>query len=140
MRCDGITGGRDGAVNEKSLANLKPFQPGQSGNPSGGSKRRLLTDALNAELQRVARKGDDKTQAHAIIRRLVNIVLTGDRSESVAAAKLLWSYHEGQPVQTIDLEVRRAADRLAAATGADAEFLIRRAQQLAADNGEAVVS
>lgn len=43
----------------------------------------------------------------------------------------------GSPVQPIDLEVNRAAQRLAAATGADAEFLIRRAQQLAAENSEA---
>jgi hypothetical protein len=44
----------------------------------------------------------------------------------------------GSPVQPIDLEVSRAAAKLAAATGADAEFLIRRAQQLAAENSEAV--
>jgi len=40
----------------------------------------------------------------------------------------------GSPVQPIDLEVRQAADKLAAATGADPEFLIRRAQQLADEN------
>jgi hypothetical protein len=34
----------------------------------------------------------------------------------------------------IDLDVQRAADRLALATGADAQFLIRRAQQLAAQH------
>jgi hypothetical protein len=44
----------------------------------------------------------------------------------------------GSPVQPIDLEVSRAAARLAAAIGADPEFLIRRAQQLAAENSEAV--
>lgn len=43
----------------------------------------------------------------------------------------------GRPTQTIDLDIRRAADRLAAATGADPEFLIRRAQQLAAESGAA---
>lgn len=44
----------------------------------------------------------------------------------------------GKPTQPIDLDVQRAADRLALATGADPEFLIRRAQQLAAENAEAV--
>lgn len=44
----------------------------------------------------------------------------------------------GKPSQPIDLDVRRAADRLASATGADPEFLIRRAQQIAAENAEPV--
>lgn len=44
----------------------------------------------------------------------------------------------GAPTQPIDLDVQRAADRLAAAIGADSEFLIRRAQQLAAENSDAV--
>src|SRR5688572_20422091 len=44
----------------------------------------------------------------------------------------------GAPTQPIDLEVSKAAQRLAEATGADPEFLIRRAQQLAAENAEAV--
>lgn len=44
----------------------------------------------------------------------------------------------GAPTQPIDLEVNRAAARLAAAIGADPEFLIRRAQQLASENSEAV--
>lgn len=116
------------------------FVKGVSGNPSGRPKRRLLTDALDAELRKLAKQNGDKTKAEAMVARMVNIVLTGDRAESIAAAKLLWSYHEGQPVQTIDLEVRKAADRLAAATGADPEFLIRRAQQLAAETSEATGS
>lgn len=44
----------------------------------------------------------------------------------------------GRPTQPIDLDVRRAAERLASATGADPEFLIRRAQQIAAENAEPV--
>jgi hypothetical protein len=46
----------------------------------------------------------------------------------------------GAPTQPIDLEVSRAAARLAAAIGADPEFLIRRAQQLAAENSGAEVT
>ena len=114
------------------------FVKGVSGNPGGRPKRRLLSDALNEELQKAARNGTDRTKAEAIITRLVNIVLTGDRGESVAAAKLLWAYHEGQPVQPVEFEIRREADRLAAATGADPDFLIRRAQQLAAEASEGV--
>lgn len=40
----------------------------------------------------------------------------------------------GSPVQPIDIDVKRAAARLASAVGADAEFLIRRAQQIADEN------
>lgn len=43
----------------------------------------------------------------------------------------------GAPTQPVDIEVSRAAAKLAAAIGADPEFLIRRAQQLAAENSEA---
>jgi hypothetical protein len=46
----------------------------------------------------------------------------------------------GKPSQPIDLEVRRAADRIGAATGADPEFLIRRAQQLAAQHATEAAS
>lgn len=46
----------------------------------------------------------------------------------------------GAPTQPIDLQVQRAAERMASAVGADPEFLIRRAQQLAAENAEAVNS
>ena len=37
-------------MNEKSLANLRPFQPGESGNPGGkavGTRNRLNADFLN---------------------------------------------------------------------------------------------
>ena len=40
----------------------------------------------------------------------------------------------GSPVQPVDLDVTRTAARLASAVGAEPEFLIRRAQQLAAES------
>jgi Family of unknown function (DUF5681) len=98
------------------------FVKGVSGNPGGRPKRRLLSDALNDELQKAARNGTDRTKAEAIITRLVNIVLTGDRGESVAAAKLLWAYHEGQPTQPIVIEDE--ARRVAAERGLDPDRVI----------------
>lgn len=66
--------------------------------------------------------------------RLVDVAITmalgGDKTLLVYCIDRVL----GKPTQPVDLEVRRAADRLAAATGADADFLIRRAQQLAAEN------
>jgi hypothetical protein len=39
----------------------------------------------------------------------------------------------GSPVQPIDLEIRRVAEKVAAQTGADPEWLIKRAQEIAAE-------
>jgi hypothetical protein len=36
--------GNSGNSREKSLANLKPFKPGQSGNPSGRPKKKPITE------------------------------------------------------------------------------------------------
>ena len=59
--------------NEKQLANLRPWQPGQSGNPAGSSTtsrykqeiEALLADALLDEV-------DGKTRAAAIIDQVVS--------------------------------------------------------------------
>jgi hypothetical protein len=111
------------------------FQPGQSGNPSGRPKRKPLTDAVMAELAKPAATSGPKasmTRYQAVAVRLLNIVLTGDRSESIAAAKLLWSYVEGQPTQPIELEIGRAAREISQRTGADPDWLVRRAKEIAA--------
>lgn len=47
--------------------------------------------------------------------------------------KLILAYTDGLPVQPIDLEVRRAAEKIAAQTGADPEWLVKRAQEIAAE-------
>lgn len=39
----------------------------------------------------------------------------------------------GAPTQPIELEVRRAAEKIAAQTGADPEWLVKRAQEIAAE-------
>lgn len=117
--------------------NLKaPWQPGQSGNPGGRPKTRHLTELLGAELAKPASK-NGQTREERMVERLVTIALTGKRGESLRAMQLIFSYRDGLPVQPIDLEVSRAAARLASAIGADPEFLIRRAQQLAAENAGA---
>ena len=41
---DLVSRSQTSAFNEKSLANLKPWKPGQSGNPSGRPARKPITD------------------------------------------------------------------------------------------------
>jgi Family of unknown function (DUF5681) len=47
-----IVSGNNGKNRERSLANLKPFQPGQSGNPLGRPVRKPLITALEKYLSR----------------------------------------------------------------------------------------
>jgi hypothetical protein len=68
--------------------NLKPFQPGESGNPGGKTKKplvdRLLQDALSA---------DDSANAKKIADKLVSMAKHG----SLAAIKLISERTEGKP-------------------------------------------
>lgn len=66
-----------------------------------------------------------------LVDKLLSLVLT----DSPDPKLLVYAIDRvlGKPTQPVDLEVRRLADRLAEQTGADPEFLIRRAQQLAAE-------
>lgn len=108
------------------------WQPGQSGNPTGRPKTRHLTDILTTELAKPSGKSG-QTREQRMIERLVTIAITGKRSEAIQAMKLIFAYRDGLPVQPIELEVRRAAERIAAATGADPDWLIKRAQEIAAE-------
>lgn len=79
------------------------FVKGQSGNPGGRPKSKLVTEALVKELAKRAAKGGP-TQAQAAAVTLVTQMLAGD----VAAARLVLSYVEGLPAQPVehDGEVR----------------------------------
>lgn len=107
------------------------FVKGVSGNPGGRARTRPLTDDLKAELDKSVRGNGEKTKRRALIERLVGIALTGKRAEAIAAMKLIFSYTDGLPVQPIELEVKRAAEQFAARTGADPDWLVRRAQEIA---------
>ena len=71
------------------------------------------------------------------IRALSTEMKSSKGAPRVAAAVAILDRGWGKPTQPIDLEVNRAAQRIASAIGADPEFLIRRAQQLAAENAGA---
>lgn len=110
-----------------------PWEPGQSGNPSGRRKTRPITDAIKVELESPARGKSGKTKRQAMVERLVGIALTGKRSEALAAMKLILAYTDGLPTQPIELEISRAAEKIAAQTGADPDWLVKRAAEIAAE-------
>lgn len=76
----------------------RPFQPGQSGNPAGSSKRakerrRAISDALDAALT-----DDDGTDL------LVKTIRTGVIDGDVEFCKLAASYRWGKAPLTVNLE------------------------------------
>lgn len=84
-----------------------PFQAGQSGNPSGSTKRRLITNRLEIELLKAVDNGD-KTKAQAIAEKVVEKAVNGDQW----AIQFVTERTEGRPDQTISIvrNVREIAD------------------------------
>ncbi len=89
---------------ERQLANLKPFKPGQSGNPAGRPKKALLSDALRRQLAIAAPGMPEKTQAETIAAALIAEAIAGN----VQAIREVGDRTEGKPAQAIalDLDVR----------------------------------
>jgi hypothetical protein len=87
------------AGRERSLANLRPFQKGQSGNPAGRPKN-VLTRALRSKLEEVE-SGDPgaRTNAQALADKLFDLALSGN----VEALKICFDRLEGRPRQTVSL-------------------------------------
>lgn len=80
-------------TNPASLANLKPFEPGQSGNPGGRPK--LLGEAYKAKLARVVPDDPEgRTYAEVMADAIALQVIKGD----VAAAREIRSATEGEKV------------------------------------------
>jgi len=73
------------------LANLRPWQPGQSGNPSGRTKSAALSRACRQELDAID-PVSGLPNSQAIAKTLVREALNG----SVAAARLLLETTEGK--------------------------------------------
>jgi hypothetical protein len=91
----------------RRLTNLKPFQPGQSGNPNGRPKS-SLTSILREQLQKEDPAGPEKQSfAESIVRQVIEKAARGD----LRAIELLWSRLEGKPVQPLDLEGGEAVNR-----------------------------
>lgn len=124
MTADASTQRSGGAV-----GNLRPWQPGQSGNPGGQRKRKPITDALVAELDKVVRGGG--TNAEKAAKHLVGLMFSKDPRVALEASKLVMAYVEGLPTQPITVDIRKVAEDIATRTGADPDWLVKRAQEIA---------
>lgn len=83
------------AVNPNSLSNLKKFQPGQSGNPSGSSKRAAISSAIQTRLARIGQDG--LTDAQRVADVLVDGALGGD----IQFIKELFNRYEGKVAEVL---------------------------------------
>lgn len=94
--------------------NLKPWKPGQSGNPGGRPRTRPLTDELVQLLEGEAPNSDGKSWAYVIAEALLKRARNGD----VRAFAVLANRIEGRPHQSLAVDVSAntsLAERIAAA-------------------------
>lgn len=116
-----------GAQQPKKMPRGKPFEPGDPRiNRDGRPKRKPITDALLAALAETSGRAK-RSKADQGARKLVQLFLKGD----IQAAKLILAYVEGLPRQPVDVTIRQEAERIAGATGADPDWLLRRAEEIA---------
>lgn len=96
---------------------------GENSMANVGRAPRYLLQELIAEIQSIdftappdpdpTRMGEVVTKAQSVARRLVGIVLHGQDRNSVEAAKLLFSYVEGLPVQPVEFDIARVVNEIA---------------------------
>ncbi|NOT61558.1 MAG: hypothetical protein HOP19_15180 [Acidobacteria bacterium] len=86
---------------KKKLANLKPFKPGQSGNPTGRPKGVLfLGEAYKKQLSKLFPDDPDgRTYAEVIAEKVCDIASTGD----FKAAKEIADRTEGRAKQAVEI-------------------------------------
>lgn len=105
-----------GKKNPKSLANLIPFKPGQSGNPAGAQKGKRLRTVIKEIMEMPAiilDKDPDKDVLRVFEQRLGRPLTVRDRvvigqiaqaSTNTKAAELIFNREEGRPAaETEDL-------------------------------------
>jgi hypothetical protein len=112
---------------EKQLANLRPFKPGQSGNPNGRPRKALLSDALRRQLAIALPGMSERTQAEAIAAALIREAIDGN----VQAAREIGDRTEGKPAQAIALDLEVSDWRqMAQSSGLEINEIIAEAQLL----------
>ncbi|MBA3766467.1 MAG: hypothetical protein H0W99_05670 [Acidobacteria bacterium] len=112
----------------RQLAGLKPFKPGQSGNPKGRPKQALYSDALRRKLSDVDETDELKrTYAEILAEQAILKAKGGD----IHALAHVADRTEGKPRQTITLtleqreQYERAVAGMIAETGCSREAAIQ---------------
>lgn len=114
---------------------FSPMTLGSPAVPSLSSPRGALVSELRREIATIdfravpsddpADLGEVITKGRSIARRLVAIVLQGANRDSIEAARLLFAYAEGLPVQPIEFDVARVVSELARDRGLDQDDINR---------------
>ncbi len=118
---------------KRSLANLKPFQKGVSGNPNGRPKSLTLSEAFRRQLSQPV-PGDEqgRTFAEVIALRVCVAAAQGD----ISAAREIADRTEGKPRQSVDVDMSVSDWRqMAAAHGLDEREVVEEARRLIAKSG-----
>ena len=83
---------------------LKPWKPGQSGNPGGRPRRDAISAALRQQL--AIQASDDRSVADVVAAALIKRALRGD----VRAIREVADRTEGRPRQQLEIETRATVD------------------------------
>ena len=99
--------GKDGrTIHPNSLANLKKWEPGQSGNPTGHHKPGPQLARLAREFLAGTNPKTGITRAKEFVEKIVTDAFNGDP----VARKLVWNYVEGMPKENAEIIVRTEVD------------------------------
>ena len=117
---------------KRSLANLKPWPKGVSGNPAGRPKSITVSEAYRKMLaQPMPNDKDGRTYAEGIAEQIIKRAAVGD----LGAAKEITDRVEGKPRQSVAVDMTVADWReMAKAAGLSEEDVIREAKRLIAQS------
>jgi hypothetical protein len=103
----------------RALANLKPFEPGQSGNPAGRPKSITFSEACRKLLAEIEDEATQETVAEALAKAAIREAKAG----SAQHLKEINDRVEGKARQPIDLTVEKPREALAAMLGVSPDEL-----------------
>lgn len=106
----------ESTVNE---GNLRPFKPGQSGNPTGRRPGLSLTRLVRDELQKPAEPGATTTRAEVVAEKVVGLAMEGH----TIFTPLVWRYVDGEPKDARERTLGEIVDELAEKMGIDPAVL-----------------